>query len=248
MSDARRILQICSIAVCCVVAPGNPVQAEFVAELYGGGSFTNKADVDFTSPSFGGTRITFQGVKFDTSWTVGGRVGYWFKEVGELGAFGVGLDAFTFRANSDRQDVQLNIGGSNLGTFQIGSIDTSTVAIGFDVLRFRVHLVKSDEFQQGQIQPYVSVGPALFISETSNENVFSANQSSTKTSPGVKAGAGLNVHITPVWSLFGEYRFTHFTSEATFHSLPPFGGPTPQITTNTDLNTHHAVGGISFHF
>jgi opacity protein-like surface antigen len=246
MNDTRRILQICSLAVCCVVAPASPLHAEFVADLYGGGSFTNNADVDLTS-SLGGTAITLQGVKFDPSWTVGGRVGYWFKEVGELGAFGVGLDVFTFRANSDQQDVQLNIGGSSLGTFRIAPIDTSTVAIGFDVLRFRVHLAKRDEFQQGQIQPYVSVGPALFITETSDGgNIFPANQSSTKTSVGVKAGAGLNVHLTPAWSLFGEYRFTHFTSDATFHTSAPFAPS--QITTNTDLNTHHVVGGISFHF
>ncbi|HEU0067988.1 MAG TPA: outer membrane beta-barrel protein [Nitrospiraceae bacterium] len=235
------------MAVCCAVASASPVQAEFVAELYGGGSFTNNADVNLTSPSFGGTAITFQGVKFNTSWTVGGRVGYWFKELGGLGAFGVGLDVFTFRANSGQQNVQLNIAGSSLGTFQIASIDISTVAIGFDVLRFRLHLAKSDEFQQGQIQPYMSAGPALFVTETTDGgNIFPANQSSTKTSVGVKAGAGLNVHITPAWSLFGEYRFTHFTSEPTFISGPPF--VVSEITTETDFNTHHAVGGISFHF
>lgn len=245
MNYARRILQTGSIAVCCVVALASPLQAEFVAELYGGGSFTNNANVDV---SVGGATGAFQGVKFDTSWTVGGRVGYWFKEVGELGAFGVGLDAFTFRANSDQQDVQLNIGGSSLGTFRIAPIDISTVAIGFDVLRFRMHLAKRDEFQQGQIQPYASVGPALFITETSDGgNIFPANQSSTNTSAGVKAGAGLNLHLTPAWSLFGEYRFTHFTSDATFHSTLPFASPS-QVTTNTDLNTHHVVGGISFHF
>jgi opacity protein-like surface antigen len=245
MTEARRILQIGSIAVCWVVALASPLQAEFVAELYGGGSFTNNADVDL---SVGGATGTFQGVKFDSTWTVGGRVGYWFKEVGELGAFGVGLDAFTFRANSDQQDVQLNLGGSSLGTFRIAPIDTSTVAIGFDVLRFRLHLAKRDEFQQGQIQPYASVGPALFITETSDGgNIFPANQSSTNTSVGVKAGAGLNVHLTTAWSLFGEYRFTHFTSDATFHSTLPFAPPS-QVTTNTDLNTHHVVGGISFHF
>ena len=94
MNDTRRILQIWSLAVCCVVAHASPLHAEFVAELYGGGSFTNNADVDLNS-SLGGTGITLQGVKYDTSWTVGGRVGYWFKEVGELGAFGVGLDVFT---------------------------------------------------------------------------------------------------------------------------------------------------------
>lgn len=245
MNNARYVLLICSVAVCCVVAPANPVQAEFVAELYGGGSFTNNADVDISS-SLGGSSITLQGVKFDTSWTVGGRFGYWFKEFGGLGAFGVGLDVFTFRPESERQTVQLSIGGASLGPFQIGSIEMSTVAIGFDVLRFRLHLAKTEELQQGRIQPYASAGPALFITKTSDENMFPANQSPTKTSVGVKAGAGLNVHITPAWSLFGEYRFTHFTSEATFATGPPI--VPSEITTKTKVNTHHLVGGISFHF
>lgn len=246
MHDAKDISRICSIAVAlCLLAPVPPAQAEFVAEFYGGGAFTNSADVDVTS-SLGGSGITLQGVQFKTSWTAGGRAGYWFKEVGELGAFGMGLDVFSFRPEAERQSVQLGIGGSTLGPFQIGSIEISTVAIGFDVLRFRLHLAKSEELKHGRIQPYVSAGPALFITKTSDENIFPSNQSSTKTSVGVKAGAGLNVHLTPAWSLFGEYRFTHFTSEATSHSVPPFAAS--EITTATDLNTHHIVGGISFHF
>lgn len=246
MNTVWSILKILSFAVCCAVVLASPVHAEFVAELYGGASFTNNADVDLTSPSSGATIATLQDVKFNTSWTAGGRVGYWFKEFGELGSFGVGLDVFAFKPESERQSVQVSIGGSSLGPLQIGSIKISTVAIGFDVLRFRLHLAKSEDFQQGQIQPYVSVGPALFITETSDENIFPANQSSTKTSVGVKAGAGLNVHATPEWSFFTEYRFTHFTSDATFTNATPFF--VSEITTKTDITTHHVVGGISFHF
>lgn len=245
MNDARRILQICSIAVCFVAASVSPVQAEFVAELYGGGSFTNNADVNI--PSSDGNDITFHDVKFNTSWTAGGRVGYWFKEIGDLGAFGVGLDVFAFQPEAERQTVQFSIGGADLGPFQMGSMKMSTIAIGFDVLRFRLHLAKSGEFLRGRLQPYVSVGPALFITETSDENIFPITQSSTKTSVGVKAGAGLNVHLTPAWSVFGEYRFTHFTAEAT-SMFRSFGGGLTEFTTKTDLNTNHVVVGISFHF
>lgn len=244
MTDVRSILRICFLAVGYVVAP-TIGQAEFVAELYGGGSFTSNADVEVTS-NLGGPSIALQGVNFNTSWTAGGRFGYWFKEVGGLGAFGMGLDVFAFQPEADRQTVQLSIGGTDLGPFQMGSIKMSTVAIAFEVLRFRLHLAKSDELPQGRVQPYLSVGPALFITETSTENVFPANQSSTKASLGVKAGAGVNVHITPTWSLFADYRFTHFASEATFHTAPPLASSENRI--KTDLNTHHVVGGVGFHF
>ena len=242
----RDVLKIASLVTCCA-ALAAPAKAEFVAELYGGGSFTNNADLDISSPASGGTELTFHDVKFNTSWTAGGRVGYWFKEIGGLGAFGMGLDVFAFQPEAERQTAEVSIGGASLGAFEIGSIKKSTVAIGFDVLKFRLHLAKSQELQQGRLQPYVSAGPAIFITETSDENFLPFNQSSTKTTLGLKVGAGLNVHLTPAWSLFSEYRFTHFTSEVT-STIPSFGGGRTEFTTTTDLNTHHVVGGLSFHF
>lgn len=224
-----------------------PVSAEFVGELYGGGAFTNNASVTDTS-SLGAT-ATFQGVKFDASGTVGGRIGYWLDEVGSLGAFGVGLDIFTFRTNLDQQTVLRTItapGAQITGTGIIQPINISTVGIGFDLLRFRLHLDKSDEFQNGRVQPYFSVGPALFMTNISDTtNYRPVNQSKNNTALGVKVGAGLNVYVTKALSLFGEYRFTHFNAEGTFQSTTL---PASQETLKTDLNTHHLVGGIAFHF
>ena len=224
-----------------------PVSAEFVGELYGGGAFTNKASVTDVS-SLGVTR-TFQGVKFDASGTVGGRIGYWFDEVGSLGAFGVGLDVFSFRSNLNRQTVFVTVsgpGGSASGTTTLDPFNISTIGIGFDLLRFRLHLDKSDEFQNGRMQPYFSVGPALFMTKISDTNTYApANQSASNTALGVKVGAGLNFHVNKVLSLFGEYRFTHFTAEGQFQERTP---PTSIETLKTDQNTHHLVGGIAFHF
>ena len=232
-----------AVGVLCLTLFSRPVQAEVVGELYGGGAFTNSANVTDTS-SLGFTG-TFQNIKFDTSGTVGGRIGYWFDEVGSLGAFGVGLDVFHFRANADQQTVPVTVAGFS-GTGTIQPINLSIVGIGFDLLRFRLHLDKSDEFQNGRVEPYFSVGPALFITNISDTTNYSpANQSASNTALGVKVGAGLNFHVTKALSLFGEYRFTHFNAEGTFQDTTP---PASQETLKTDLNTHHLVGGIAFHF
>lgn len=236
-----------SVVVLCALCCSRPAQAEFVGELYGGGAFTDKANVTDTS-SLGAT-ATFKGVNFDASGTIGGRIGYWFDEVGSLGAFGVGLDVFSFRSNLNRQTVPVTIsagGGSVSGTATLDPFNISTVGIGFDLLRFRLHLAKSDEFQNGRVQPYFSVGPALFVTTLSDTgNYTPANQSTSNTALGVKVGMGLNFHVNKALSLFGEYRFTHFTAEGQFQERTP---PTSIETLKTDQNTHHLVGGIAFHF
>jgi opacity protein-like surface antigen len=219
------------------------VQAEVVGELYGGGAFTNSTDATDTS-SLGGT-LTFQNINKESSGTVGGRMGYWFNEVGSVGAFGVGLDVFHFNADIAQQTVPVTFAGFS-GTGTIAPIDISTVGIGFDLLRFRLHLNKNDEFQNGRVQPYFSVGPAVFLTKISDTaNATPANQSENDTTLGVKVGAGLNFHVTKALSLFGEYRFTHFNTEGTFQDTTP---PPSQETVSTDVNTHHFVGGIAYHF
>ena len=245
MRRLRYVFGLCSVAVgvFCLTLSIHPAQAEIVGEIYGGGAFTNSANV--TDASSLGATATFQGVKFDASGTLGGRMGYWFDEVGSLGAFGVGLDVFHFNANVGRQTVPVTVGSfSGAGTLQ--PVDLSTVGIGFDLLRFRLHLDKSAEFKNGRVQPYFSVGPALFITKLSDTNNYSpVNQSKSNTALGVKVGAGLNFQVTKAISLFGEYRFTHFNAEGTFQDTAP---PASQETLKSGLNTHHLVGGISFHF
>ena len=245
MRHSRCTLGVCSVAMggLALALFSSPVQAEVVGELYGGGVFTKSADATDTSSL--GLTGTFQNIKFDSTGTVGGRMGYWFDEVGSVGAFGVGLDVFHFNANIDRQTVPVTVAGFS-GTSTLDPIDISTVGIGFDLLRFRLHLNKSDEFQNGRVQPYFSAGPALFLTNISDTTNFTpANQSKSDTTLGVKVGAGLNFHVTKALSLFGEYRFTHFNAEGTFQDTTP---PPSQETLSTDVNTHHLVGGIAYHF
>jgi len=237
--------QIVSIAFCLLLL-AQPVGAEFVAELYGGGSFTDNADVIVNSST--GATIRVKDVTFNSSGTIGGRVNYWFDEVRSIGAFGVGLDVFHFRAYADQQRIALTaaVGTTQLtGSTSIQPVDISNVGIGFDLIRFRLHLDKNDQFRNGRIQPYFSVGPALFLTTITDTRNYTPNhQSTSDASLGVKVGTGLNFNVTKNLSLFGEYRFTHFKTDATLQSTTLAS----QEALKTTIDTHHLVAGIAFHF
>ena len=55
---------------------------------------------------------------------------------------------------------------------------------------------------------------------------------------GADLHVGLNVQLTPLVSIFAEYRYPYFESEVEIGSLK----------IESELATHHAAGGIGFHF
>jgi hypothetical protein len=125
-----------------------------------------------------------------------------------------------------------------------GRVDINVTAITLDFL-FRLPLFKSDDFPSGRLQPYLTVGPGLFITEAKGEikgefngQPFRGGRTETDTSFGMLAGAGLAFNIHKNVALFGEYRFTHFSPDVEVSG----------IKFETNLNTHHLIGGISFRF
>jgi opacity protein-like surface antigen len=108
----------------------------------------------------------------------------------------------------------------------------------------RLPLVKSADFPNGRLQPYASVGPAIFISKAEDTTNFAppANQSDTDTSVGFKVGAGVTFLFTKNIGIFGEYRYTHFSPEFEFTTAGV------KSKTETDINTHHLLVGASFRF
>jgi len=185
----------------------------------------------------------FHDVKWDDSASVGGRAGYWFETVPWLG---VGLDVFHFGSNLSTQTVLLTISAIGFsGSAQLQAIDFSITAIAFDVVRLRWPLLTTAEFPKGQLQPYFTVGPALFITRAKDTTNFTPNnQSVTDTSVGVKVGTGVAWQFFEHVALFGEYRFTHVSTEPTFFSAIS----SIPVPLKTDLNSHHLIGGVSFRF
>jgi opacity protein-like surface antigen len=207
-----------------------PAEAEWFADLYAGGAFTQKEDVEIREL---GTTLTLKDIEFDNSFAIGGRAGYWFDALPFLG---LGVDVSHFRPDVASQTVDATLSGLPAIATLLEDIDVRVVAIALDVM-LRWPLMKSADFPNGRLQPYATVGPAVFITEAEV-----LGESDTDTSLGFKAGAGVAFLLTKHLGIFGEYRFTHFNPEFKFTS----GGVSTKI--ETDINTHHLVAGVTFRF
>ena len=136
-----------------------------------------------------------------------------------------------------------NIGGVLfLVLFDLRAIDISVTGVSLDLM-VRGRVLPSQEFPRGRLQPYFTVGPTVSIAEAEDSPNFDpANQSESDTAVGVKVGAGVAWNILKHVTVFGEYRLTRFSPDFRFSDL---GFP---ATMETDVNTHHFVGGIGFRF
>jgi len=217
------------------------VFAEWYADVYTGAVFTNKTDLTIAS-SLGST-TTYQDLHVNNSWTVGGRGGYW---VDQLDWLGFGLDMFFFHVKAPSQAVSVTGSGPTATSSILADWSLPVFGVGFDVLRLRAPLLRSEEFTHGRLQPFLSAGPALFVTWAGqNRNVQPQGQHGTDVALGAKAEAGVTFLLTKTVGLFTEYRFTHFTSKLSYQNTTP--SPATEIYKAT-YDSHQIIGGISFSF
>ena len=106
--------------------------------------------------------------------------------------------------------------------------------------------MRNEEFTHGRLQPYVSAGPALFVTWAGTpKNVTVQNQHDTDVAVGAKVSGGLSFLLTRSIGLFTEYRFTHFTSKLSYQNTA--FGPTTD-TYKTTWDSHQIIGGLTFRF
>src|SRR6185295_7075801 len=238
--DLRISPLLIGLLILLLVAPFE-VSAEFYADGYSGAVFTNNTDLTIASSQ--GSTVTNQNLKVNDTWTAGGRAGYWFDSVDWLG---LGLDVFYFNVKAPSQLVPSTVTGLGSTTTTLAPVDYSlpVMGIGFDVLRLRLPLLRSEEFTHGRLQPYLSVGPALFVTWAGTaKNVQPQNQHATDVNVGVKAEGGIAFMLTQTVGLFTEYRFTHFTSNLDYQDSTL--GP---ATSKTTWDSNQIIAGITFRF
>ena len=212
MKGMQRIIGIVGLA-CTFFVTTVDVKAEVFIDIYAGHAKTAKGKADITGNVAG---LGASGdVEYDSSFTAGGRVGGW---IGKY--FGVGLDVFHF--NSDQKN---------------SSSEQSNLAFALDLMG-RLPLLVNEGMPNGRLQPYLTVGPAIFVSNLDVPG-FSEGRS---TSVGFKGGAGLKFLFTQHIGLFGEYRYTYFKSSHDFQ----IGSATGELAQR--IGTHHFVGGLAIHF
>jgi hypothetical protein len=236
------IKALCAIAafVLATLSIGAPARAEIALDLFGGVSLTESTNVavdgiDNTNASLRGV---LSDVKMDPGFTVGLRVGYWFESLPFLG---LGVDAFFFTLPIPAQTVDstVNISGSirgrpisNTGSGQVRLPSIELPFAGFSPqLMLRWPLFTSNEMPAGRLQPYAGIGPAWAVSIDRDEVVLV---------PGGLVRGGLAFQVFRHLALFAEYRYSFFPN---FELTDSHG-----LHFQTDVRTHHVVGGLSIRF
>jgi hypothetical protein len=240
MTKTTKLLVATLIGLACLVLGGRPSSAEWFADIYAGATFTENRDIKLDDRGIG--RGTFRDVEFDPSLAWGGRVGRYFDSLPFLG---LALDIFNFSPNISPQSVHLEgcffPGGCGSGQGGTGSFDITVMAISVDLM-LRLPLFKTAEAPQGLFQPYVAVGPPLFLTTVNprNTRLFRNHDSDTDVSFGYKAAGGLAFQVYANLVLFVEYRFTHVATDVTLRDAA-----VNKATLRTELNSHSGLVGIS---
>ncbi|MGH3118064.1 MAG: outer membrane protein [Gaiellales bacterium] len=240
MKRPTRLWVATLIAVAWLVLGGRPSSAEWFADIYAGASFTDSQDVKVHDRVVG--RGTYRDVDFSTSLAYGGRFGRYFDAVPFLG---VAVDYFNFSPKVASQSVAGDgcfLGaGCGSGQVRTGRIDISSMALSADLM-LRLPLFRTAEEPRGVLQPYIGVGAPIFITTVTPRSTaqFRNHDGETDISFGYKAAGGVAVWLSKNLGLFGEYRFTHTTTDVDLHDAV-----LRRASFRTDLDTHSFLTGIA---
>src|SRR6266511_5277 len=187
--------------------------------LYGGVVFPEESKVKFSEfplrvPSPSRFDVTVGQEGFDTSGILGGKFGYF---LGPLPFLGFELDVFNIfgpdiNANATRT---LDVKGVPVGNlkaplssfFNTGSdIELRTTGVLLDVVG-RFPLMRSQEFPNGRLQPYVGVGGGWINAQLSLDNPpLGGSRNDVTDAIGAQGIAGLKFFLMPNVALFTEYK------------------------------------------
>jgi opacity protein-like surface antigen len=213
-------------------------RAEGFVDLYFGVGFPQESDIDVDADdSDVESALEYPSdVDWDDTESLGFRGGYWF-EFEEIGPsfLGVGLDLSFYRAFED----------SNIAELEAWLTPLTPL------LMLRAPLGYSEDFPGGRVQPYIAVGPGftLAYAEAEIEELIPSEDFDTSGfGVGFDGRLGLAIQLSRSFALFGEYRYTyvepHFEEEIEIAG-PPFE---TDVEIEPELETHHALFGVSFRF
>jgi opacity protein-like surface antigen len=237
-----RTLRLAVLLIALVASPP-PATAEWFADLYAGAAFTDADDHTNRARAFD-LDVVVLDIAYKDSAVIGGRAGYWFDSFPFLG---IGVDAsHVFGPDIGVQTASFDAcvpAGCLIGPQAVRRASLNVTSVGLDLL-LRWPLLISSAFPRGRLQPYVAVGPTVFIAHfRDTSNFSSSDQSDTDTAVGPKVAGGLAWQITRHLAAFAEYRFTHFKAEWEFQS-DRFG----RVEVNAPITTHSILGGLSLRF
>jgi hypothetical protein len=224
-----RLKLFVAVTVLCLLAVVPALaRAEWFADLYLGPAITKDAAVKVERFVFPIENASEE-IDFNTSFTFGGRMGYWFDLFPYLG---FSTDLSYFQAEAEKVDF--------------------TMIPWSILLMLRWPLLTSHEFPNGEIRPYLGIGPSLIYYKMSIDYrpTISETISEWSLEDGWDVRAGIFWQFYRNCGIFGEYRYTHYSIDYEETSAGwLFGFPSEVIQkVETSLDTHHFLMGISFRF
>jgi opacity protein-like surface antigen len=199
---------------------------EVFVDVYGGYSATADDSVDARKITTDFFTVTDESasrrISYDPSFTVGARTGAYFEYIG------VALDMSYFEANDEKFENWV---------FSVSAL-----------LLLRAQLLATDDLPNGQLQPYLAIGPGFFYvhHDVDFRPDISSRFSVSDSHFGLDARAGLRWLFSRNMGLFAEYRLTHFNSDSENDTLKIGGEPAEQV--DATMTTHHVLGGLTFSF
>lgn len=208
----------------CLMVMQTPAYPEgYIAGQFGISVPGSLRNIDVTTPGTSG--VTFSDFDVQNSLLFGAKVGYFSQSVRW---FGVEAEIFHTTPHVKQQDVIVTAPG--------GSVTVPGVpGLNFRMLTLAPNLVF--RYPGKRFQPYVAVGPGIFMARLKDAQTGDAQSSTTL---GLNAQLGLRYFMSRHLALFGEYKFNY--SRLKFEDRPNLDG------IDTDYLAHNLVIGIGYHF
>jgi opacity protein-like surface antigen len=225
-----------------MLMPG-AVWSEFFLDVYGGtanaagGTFTGTYTEHTSSIFFPDTYESWstQDDLEGSKGTTGGiRAGYWF----EFG-LGIAVDISNFGVQPDDSETDITLSPASF------------------LLMYRYPLLINDGFPRGRLHPYIGAGLSYGSVEVKTHYSYlydGYDLSDDSTCSGLDFRLGLKWFLSRHFAIFTEYRFSalNFDQKAGFQSSDSVFIPTVirdhSISHNGEVQTHHLLGGVSYHF
>ena len=220
--------------------PGNGLHDSDLTSTSAGSTPPNPSGT-FNIPS--GSTVSDQSLK--TSFMVGGKIGHYFSRAQW---FGLEAEIFYSTPHIKQQDITVHSGTPITFTPSGGGPSTPVANeftyVGFPGAHFSVLTIAPlnlmFRYPGNRLQPYIGIGPGIFIARIKDPSVTQGDDSQSSTKIGLNTLIGVRYFLTRHVSAFaeGKYNYVRFN----FEENPNFFGFNATYTPIT-------VGfGISYHF
>jgi len=235
-------------------APEKKTRGELYLKVFSGVGLTGDSDLEIRQSdlSANDTRLTFSDVAWEdhslegpSARYTGVRLGYFLSGKPWLGVAAEFLHFKVFAEVQRSVRVRGRTAAGPIDTVQPMSdiVARYNIANGVNFIPVSViarkRLARGERFPNGRVQPYAGfgVGPTLLYPQnTVNGRDHGGPYELGR--PGLQALGGIQVHVSPRWELFAEYKRTYTDSEVTIR-----GG-----TGRSRLQTDHFTLGGGVHF